>query len=697
MEEIWPDQGNLFADPMFSDTLFHLQTGSPCIDAGDPTDDFSREPSPNGERINMGRYGNTEEATIGVNGEPIILSLSATSGLPEGGIQDTVRGNFLGASAGSITFGGLPAAIAYWSDTLVICTVPAHAAGKVDVSAITAAAKTDVLTYGFTYEGALSLGVPSDYPTIQQAINVAQAGDTVLVAPGVYSGIGNYNLEFFGKAIILTSEAGPEQTIIDATGADYGLYLHDGESRQTLISGFSVRHADEGGIYLAVGASPTVINCIFEEQQSTFSHGVSISGSNPAPLFQDCIIRNNVNNTSSGGAGIYATGSVTGAVFQNCLISNNQANSSFAKGGGFYSSGASPLFVNCTIVENHAGSDGGGLYAGTLNMRNSIVWGNTSASGAASIFITGTNAVTYTDVEGGWPGTGNINDDPIFLNPSLGDYHLHPSSPCIDAGDPADDFSREPQPNGGRINMGFYGNTEEATASVSDLALSISLIINLQGAYDPVEGLMRDNLRTSALLPLSEPYTGLGYMHLGGGDESVQQTVFGVGGMDAIVDWVFLEIRDKSDFALIIATRSALLQRDGDVVDVDGLSPVSFSNLPADDYYLVVKHRNHLGVMSAAPVALSNTTTIVDFTSDLNDVFGASNGIATLSDGTLGLFSGDFNRNGQVQNTDYNALLETLGTAGYAAGDLDLNSQIQNTDLQLNLIPNIGKGQPFPQ
>jgi hypothetical protein len=79
--------------------------------------------------------------------------------------------------------------------------------------------------------------------------------------------------------------------------------------------------------------------------------------------------------------------------------------------------------------------------------------------------------VDYSDVEGGWPGTGNLNLDPLFVDADGpdgvygtpdDDMHLLPTSPCIDAGDPGSDFSLEPEPDGGRINMGAYGNTPQA-------------------------------------------------------------------------------------------------------------------------------------------------------------------------------------------------------------------------------------------
>ncbi|MCB9265039.1 MAG: hypothetical protein H6558_08450 [Lewinellaceae bacterium] len=165
-----------------------------------------------------------------------------------------------------------------------------------------------------------------------------------------------------------------------------------------------------------------------------------------------------------------------------------------------------------------------------------------------------------------------------------------------------------------------------------------------------------------------------------------------VTGNDAIVDWIFLELRYKGDPSMVLAARPALLQRDGDVVDVDGVSPVRIPVLPADDYYIVLKHRNHLGILSADPVSFAAATTTYDFTADAANTSGATNGIAALSDGAFGLFSGDFDRNGQVQNSDIFTMVTSIGLAGYQAGDFDLNGQVQNTDLQLHLVPNYACG-----
>ena len=161
--------------------------------------------------------------------------------------------------------------------------------------------------------------------------------------------------------------------------------------------------------------------------------------------------------------------------------------------------------------------------------------------------------------------------------------------------------------------------------------------------------------------------------------------------------WIglIMELRDPDDIQNIISTRCCLLQRDGDVVASDGISRVDFENIAAGQYYITIKHRNHLGVITENTHYLSDAPTSLDFTSDLQLTKGGLNGIAQLSDGVFGLFSGDADFNNQVQNVDQSLTILSIGTNGYLQNDLDLNSQIQNTDLQLKLIPNIGKGAQY--
>ncbi len=128
----------------------------------------------------------------------------------------------------------------------------------------------------------------------------------------------------------------------------------------------------------------------------------------------------------------------------------------------------------------------------------------------------------------------------------------------------------------------------------------------LGGSYDITNGLMKDELRQNALIPLTEPYTSLGYTHIGGGGETISSSVLTATGDGAIVDWVVLELRSGTNPETIIATRSALLQADGDIVDVDGVSPIAFPSVPSGNYYVAIRHRNHLGTMTATPITITN-------------------------------------------------------------------------------------------
>jgi len=151
----------------------------------------------------------------------------------------------------------------------------------------------------------------------------------------------------------------------------------------------------------------------------------------------------------------------------------------------------------------------------------------------------------------------------------------------------------------------------------------------LQGAMLPNEDLMHDKLRLKNLIPFEEPYTKLTiyedtepiFQTIGSGEETITSTVLETTGPDAIVDWVFLELRWEYDPSKIIRTRSALVQRDGDVVDIDGYTPVRF-DIPADNYFLAIRHRNHLGIMTKEAIPLKrNALNTVDFTKTVESCY----------------------------------------------------------------------------
>ena len=160
----------------------------------------------------------------------------------------------------------------------------------------------------------------------------------------------------------------------------------------------------------------------------------------------------------------------------------------------------------------------------------------------------------------------------------------------------------------------FGNNLFLDNVSLVNNGLRLSLRLFLEGAYDQVAGRMRDDLRNAALIPSTEPYTALGFTQAAdGGGETMQAGVLATTGNNAIVDWVLVELRNAAVPTTLVATRPALVQRDGDVVDVNGTSPIALL-AGAGNYHVVVKHRNHLGCMTAVPLALTTAGSPLDLT-----------------------------------------------------------------------------------
>ena len=197
---------------------------------------------------------------------------------------------------------------------------------------------------------------------------------------------------------------------------------------------------------------------------------------------------------------------------------------------------------------------------------------------------------------------------------------------------------------------------------------------------------MRDNLRTLDLIPLQSPYSD---------NLITSNDVFNEVGENAIVDWVWIELRDANDNTSIIAGQSALLQRDGDVVAIDGVSSLGFE-IPGKSYYVAVKHRNHLGAMTLNPIALSRITTIINLQDSSNDITHGTNSQIDIGNGKLALWSGDVNQDHLIQYTgsspdtpyilsyvlnDSNNFLNlpTFSITGYNQFDLDLDGNTQYT------------------
>jgi hypothetical protein len=319
------------------------------------------------------------------------------------------------------------------------------------------------------------------YEHLRHAIAEALSGDTILLCEGTYAG----NIDFAGKNLTLSSTDPDEPAVVAATvisGGTRAVSFAGGEDASCVLAGLTITGA-ETGIY-CYGSSSTVINCCITDNAAA---GIELHmGSDLA--ITGCEI------VSNGGAGIEALFKHTGRVriynypvITNCIVAAN---------GQDGISGGMPTIANCTVVANGAY----GISSIEPTAINSIVYFN--GTGPGSIQIEGDAVtVTYSDVQGGWPGEGNIDTVPCFAEPGFwnlngtlddvnddfwvpGDYHLrsqvgrwHTSSqswlldvvtsPCIDAGNPDSDFSAELPPNGERINMGAYGGTTQASMSFS--------------------------------------------------------------------------------------------------------------------------------------------------------------------------------------------------------------------------------------
>ncbi len=169
--------------------------------------------------------------------------------------------------------------------------------------------------------------------------------------------------------------------------------------------------------------------------------------------------------------------------------------------------------------------------------------------------------------------------------------------------------------------------------------------------------LMDNYVATLASFPLSDPYRtaplNANFTHVNNSNvETTTPLILSTTGNNAILDWVFLELRNGiSGATSVVATKAGLLQRDGDIVGMDGVSPIEFSAVSAGNYYITVRHRNNLGFRTSAIVALSPSITTLNFTNNSVVTFG-STPLSVLTTSIYGMISGDANNDGSIDAFD---------------------------------------------
>ncbi len=228
----------------------------------------------------------------------------------------------------------------------------------------------------------------------------------------------------------------------------------------------------------------------------------------------------------------------------------------------------------------------------------------------------------------------------------------------------------------------------------------------LEGPYVQLNGDMSDALRTGGFVPLQMPYTAPSFVITGAPCiEKIPQSVLTPSGADAIVDWVWLELRDGSTPTTVVAARPALLQRDGDVVELDGFRPVAMG-VANGPYRPVVRHRNHLGVMTAGTLVLGSPPTAVNFTLPATITYGTDarkniSGVMVLWAGNVigdaaVKYTGLFNDRDQILNK-IGGSVPTITVSGYWPEDVNLNGVVKYTGLFNDRDPilvNIGGAVP---
>ena len=553
--------GNIDVDPLFldpdgadnvpgtADDRLSLRALSPCIDAGRGSDlpagaddDIVGDPRladdpqvpdtgvGQAPMVDLGAYeglkqglllstkfltvpeGGTASFTVALvlpPADPVTVTVSMEAGDPDIGVL----------TGGSLAFDAAnhstPQEVVLsagedWDSYHGLAKVRVAAAGQPDLSdALTAKEGEDETFPSELYvdgqngdDSADGLTWPTAVATIARAIELADEGDIVTVADGTYGPAGDTNnpvIDFRGKALTVRSDNGPGNCIISR--GDFVVVFRSGEERDSVLEGFTIRGGDPSGGILVEEASPTIAGNVITENWGEYGDSaVCVHGGSPL------IVGN--------------------------LIAGNSGEEPGAGVGSWF--GAQPVIAFTTIAGNrypaiHCDEES------TATASSCILWDN-RRSEEDDISLPESASVTYSCVEGGAPGQGNISADPRFVDPEGGNYRLQAGSPPIDAaeasGAPEVDLDGNRRPCGAGNDMGAYerGACRDSTKPFRrgdttadgelDLSDAVSILNHLfvGGAEPPC--IKSADADGNAVVELTDAVRILTHLFLGTGDIS---------------------------------------------------------------------------------------------------------------------------------------------------------------------------------
>ncbi len=594
LQEIWPGAGNLNLDPLLHGNYYlsHVVTGqtfdSPCIDAG-----------------------NDLAANVCFNGAMGSVCMD---------VLTTRLDHVSDSGQADMGYHGLSNGPTPTPATATPTPTPIRTPMNIYVDDV-----TDPLEDG---------SIEHPYDAIQEAINAVWVpGDAVVVLDGTYTGSGNRDIDFGGKTLVVSSQNGPDNAVIDGENSYRAFVFQNGEDTNSVIQGFTIRNcnpmANGGAVSCTDNASPAIRDNVFEYNRGNI--GGVIYCSSASPEITGNLFRSNIAKGSGGVIfGDTCSSLITGnrfennksleseggaiAIYNQChpKINDNvfMGNTAWSAGGGMYlyfSGNSSASVVNNLLIDNHvlggAYDGGGGLYVFTsynyvlVDIRHCTFIDNTSHKHGGAIHFDippssvtavtdciirnnspdqisaqdGYNpVVTYTNITGGWSGTGNIDLDPLFTTGPQGGYCLSQTaagqiqdSPCFDTGsEPSsnicfdaesgsecfNDFTTRTDEFGdsGQVDMGYhYRPGEPSPVPTATPGPPVTIFVDditdpledgtIDHPFDTIQEGIQAAVSGDTVLVLEGTYTGTGNKNLAFYGKEIT-VVSDMGAVDTVID-----------------------------------------------------------------------------------------------------------------------------------------------------------------